>query len=226
MKILVVEDQRRLADSIAKGLRQEKYDVHVAYDGVTAWEKITHEKYHIVLLDWMVPGKSGPEILSLMREKNITIPVIFLTAKSQIDDKIETFQLGADDYVVKPFDFSELLARIEAQLRRPQTYLSPTLTINDLTLDTKTKTVSRAGKNITLSHTEYRLLEYLLRSPEHTKSESQILDNVWDYADDSLSNKVSVYIRYLRNKIDRPFPNSPALIHTVRGLGYKISENE
>ncbi len=223
MKILVIEDQRRLADSIVKGLKQEKYQAKAVYDGVSALNIIDEEYWNVILLDWMLPGKNGKEILQELRSRDISIPVIFLTAKGEVSDKVEALEIGADDYLVKPFDFSELLARINAILRRPDTYVGTILEIDDLQLDTSRKEVRRGDTILDLSLTEYRLLEYLMRSPNQVKSESQILDNVWDYADEGLSNKVSVYIRYLRNKVDRDFPDKPSLIQTVRGFGYKIS---
>jgi DNA-binding response OmpR family regulator len=224
MNILVVEDNRRIADGIVRGLEHKKYNATACYDGESAIEKLYSGKWHAVILDWMLPLKSGPEILEYMREQEMQIPVLFLTARGEVSDRVEMLRAGADDYLVKPFDFIELLARLEALLRRPQHTLSQNFSVGSLKMDTAKKKVTRNGKTIDLSATEYRLLEYLLRNAGQVKNETQILENVWDYADESLSNKVSVYIRYLRNKIDRDFPDQPDLIHTVRGMGYVLEE--
>lgn len=228
MKILIIEDQRRIADSLKKGLKQENFLTETAYDGVTGQKMWQEQKWNLILLDSMLPGVSGPDLLQKMRAHGDETPVIFLTAKSEVEDKVEGLSLGADDYITKPFDFTELLARITSVLRRQKqsAYTHTTLSCDTLEINLQTKQVTRGEKSINLSATEFRLLEYLMRHKDKVKSETEILENVWDEADFSLSNKVSVYMRYLRNKIDRPFPNQTPLIQTVRGMGYKISDTK
>jgi DNA-binding response OmpR family regulator len=224
MKILVVEDEHKIANSIKKGLEQETYTVDLAYDGNTAYDLACSESFDLIVLDLMLPGLSGLEVCRKLRSENIHTPILILTAKDQLQDKVLGLNSGADDYLTKPFAFEELLARIKALSRRPKTVVDTIFTIDDLVLNTSTFEVTRAGKNIQLSSKEYSLLEYLLRHPNKTLTKDQIINHVWSYDADVLPNTVEVYIAYLRNKIDKPFSKSHHLIHTIRGFGYKLAK--
>ncbi|MGE5041806.1 MAG: response regulator transcription factor [Candidatus Levyibacteriota bacterium] len=221
MKVLIVEDEHRIANSIRLGLQQERYTVDVAYDGTTGFDLAVSEEYDIIILDRMLPGMEGVEIARKLREKSIHTPILILTAKSQLADKVEGLESGADDYLTKPFAFEELLARIRALIRRPAHISEEKLKVGDLTLDTKSYEVKRAGKQITLSQKEFALLEYLMRHPKQILNKDQIISHVWSYESDVLPNTVEVYIGYLRNKIDKPFKGG-ALIQTIRGFGYRL----
>lgn len=223
MRILVVEDEHKIANSIKKGLEQESYAVDVAYDGNDGFDLASTEDYDVIILDLLLPGMDGVTICKKLREEKIHIPILMLTAKGELDDKVEGLNAGADDYLVKPFAFEEFLARIRALTRRPKKSLDSVLTVGDLTLDTLTFEVKRADKRIKLSKKEFALLEYLLRHKGNILTKDQIINHVWDYEADILPNTVEVYMGYLRNKIDRPFKNKPPLIQTVRGFGYKIA---
>ena len=223
MRILVVEDEHKIANSIKKGLEQETYAVDVAYGGEEGFDLASSEEYDIIILDLMLPGLDGLTICKkLRREENIHTPILILTAKGEVEDKVKGLNSGADDYLPKPFAFSELLARIRALARRPKQVLESSLRVEDLTLNTLTYQVNRSGKNIELSKKEYALLEYLMRHNGKVLSKDQIINNVWDYDSDVLPNTVEVYIGYLRSKIDKPFKNNKSLIHTVRGFGYRL----
>jgi len=223
MRILVVEDEHKIAQAIKKGLEQETYAVDIAYDGEDGFDLASTEDYDIIILDLMLPKMDGMTVCTkLRREKNIHTPILILTAKGDTEDKVQGLNKGADDYLAKPFAFSELLARVRALSRRPKQTLDPVLTVGDLSLNTLTFEVTRAGKSIVLSKTEYALLEYLLRHTHTVCTKEQIISHVWDYDADILPNTVEVYIGYVRDKIDRPFPVSKHLIRTVRGFGYKI----
>lgn len=223
MRILVVEDEHKIANSLKKGLQQEGYAVDVAYDGLDGFDLASTEDYGVIILDLMLPRMDGVTICKNLREVKIHTPILILTAKGEIDDKVEGLNSGADDYLVKPFSFVELLARIRALLRRPKADIGTTLTVSDLTLDTLSYEVKRAGKVIQLSKKEFALLEYLMRHAGKTLTKDQIICNVWNYDADILPNTVEVYIGYLRGKIDKKFPKEKSLIHTVHGFGYKIS---
>ncbi len=222
MRILVVEDEHKIANSIKKGLEQESYAVDVAFDGQEGFDLAVSEEYDLIVLDLLLPKMDGIEICSKLREKQINIPIIILTAKGQISDKVAGLDAGADDYLTKPFAFEELLARIRALTRRPKNNVGIKLSIRDLVLDTVTYQVRREGKLIQLTAREYALLEYLLRHVNQVLKKEQIINHIWNYDADVLPNTVEVYIGYLRNKIDKSFPNKPQLIQTVRGFGYKI----
>jgi DNA-binding response OmpR family regulator len=222
MKVLVVEDEHKIAASIKRGLEQEAFVVDIAFDGTTGLDLAIGEDYDIIILDRMLPEIDGLEICTTLRKRNIHTPVLILTAKGQLGDRVEGLNAGADDYLVKPFAFEELLARMRALTRRPKQSIAHTLTIEDITLDTTSYTVKRAGKHIQLSNKEFALLEYLMRNSNKTVTKDQIIAHVWNYEADVLPNTVEVYIGYLRNKIDKPFPRS--LIHTVRGFGYRIGD--
>lgn len=223
MRILVVEDEHKIANSIKKGLEQENYAVDVTYDGESGYDIASSEDYDVILLDIMLPGMDGLTICKKLREDNNHTPILILTAKGEIDDKVIGLNTGADDYLVKPFAFSELIARIKALSRRPKSSVSNILEINNLTIDTLNYVVKRANKLIKLSKKEYSLLEYLVRHKDKILSKDQIIQHVWNYESDILPNTVEVYIGYLRNKIDKPFTNYLPLIHTIRGFGYKVS---
>jgi len=227
MRILVVEDEHKIANSIKKGLEQEFYAVDVAYDGEYGFDLAATEDYDLIILDLMLPKMDGVTFCRKLRnEENIHTPILILTAKGQVDDKVEGLNAGADDYLVKPFAFAELLARIRALTRRPKQILANEMSYKDLRLNILTFEVRRANKQIRLSRKEFALLEYLLRHKGTILAKDQIINHVWDYDADVLPNTVEVYIGYLRNKIDRPFKNKPPLIKTVRGFGYKIGGEE
>lgn len=224
MRILVVEDEHKIANSIKKGLEQESFAVDVAYDGESGFDLAASEDYDAVVLDLMLPKIEGLEVCRKLREdENVHTPILILTAKGELDDKVNGLNSGADDYLAKPFAFAELLARIRALSRRPKQTLDAVLKVGDLTLNSLTFEVKRGKKTIELSKTEYALLEYLMRHKDKVLTKDKIINHVWDYDADILPNTVEVYIGYLRNKIDRAFPKSKSLIHTVRGFGYKIS---
>lgn len=223
MRILIVEDEHKIANSIKKGLEQEAFAVDVSFDGSTGFDLASSEDYDLIILDRLLPNLDGVEISKKLREQNIHIPILMLTAKGQISDKVEGLDAGADDYLTKPFGFEELLARIRALLRRPKDARGSILKFEDLTLNTLSYEIKRGDKNIQLSSKEYSLLEYLLRHPNQVLTKDQIISHVWDYEADVLPNTVEVYIGYLRKKIDKPFSDKKPLIKTVRGFGYKIS---
>jgi len=222
MRILVVEDEKKIADSIKKGLEQESYAVDVAYDGEAGFDLASTEDYDIIVLDLMLPRIDGMTVCKQLRQEKIQTPVLMLTAKGALEDKVQGLNGGADDYLVKPFAFAELVARIKALARRPKKALAAVLTIDDLSLDTVSLEVKRGDKKLKLSKKEFALLEHLLRNQDKILSKKQLIHSVWDFDADVLPNTVEVYIGYLRNKIDKPFKNKPKLIHTIRGFGYKI----
>ncbi len=224
MKILLVEDEYRISRSLKKGLEQEGFLVDVAFDGEVAYELASSNEYEVIILDLMIPKIDGMTVCKQLRADKIYIPILVLTAKDNLEDKVLALDFGADDYLVKPFAFAELLARTRALTRRPKIQLSSILKIEDLQLDTKSFTVKRNDKIIDLSKKEFALLEYLLRHKNRILSKEQIISHVWDYETNILFNTVEVYIGYLRNKIDKPFRGKKPLIQTVRGFGYKIGE--
>jgi len=226
MRILVVEDEHKIANSIKKGLEQETYAVDVAYDGQDGFAFASTEDYDAIILDIMLPKMNGIEVCKQLRACQVHTPILMLTAKGQLNDKVEGLNAGADDYLVKPFAFVELLARVKALTRRPKESFGSVLTAADLSLNTLTYEVKRSEKQIELSKKEYALLEYLLRNQGRILTKDQIINHVWDYDADILPNTVEVYIGYLRNKIDKPFTNKPALIQTVRGFGYRIGSDK
>ncbi len=220
MRILIVEDEQKIADAIKRGLEQHAFAADTAYDGDRGLALATTEPYDLVILDRMLPGSiDGIGILKKMREAGLHIPVLLLTAKDKVLDKAFGLNSGADDYLVKPFAFVELIARVRALLRRPVAGAGTKLIYQDLTLDPEALKVGRAGKNIDLTSKEFALLEYMMRNPEQTLRKETIMAHVWDYDADILPNTVEVYIGYLRGKVDKPF-TSPSLIHTKRGFGY------
>ncbi len=220
MRILTVEDDHKIAGAIKRGLMQENFAVDIEYDGESGLGAASTLPYDLIILDRMLPGMDGVEICKKLREKQIHTPILMLTAKSNVSERVEGLNAGADDYLPKPFSFEELLARIRALLRRPKEAKNDTLQVDDLLLNTLSYSVERAGQPIQLSSKEFALLEYLMRNSGRVLSKENIMEHVWDFDADILPNNVEVYIGYLRNKIDKPFKKS--LIHTVRGFGYKI----
>ena len=222
MRILVIEDEHKIARALKRALEQEKYAVDVVYDGDEGYAMATTEPYDLAIIDRMIPGEyDGIAVVKAMREQKIHTPVLLLTALGTTADKTKGLDSGADDYLVKPFALEELLARVRALLRRPTEQKDVVLKAGDLTLDTTTFEVMRAGKEIRLTSKEFALLEFLLRNQGRPLSKETIIAHVWDYDADILHNTVEVYIKYIRNKIDLPF-KTPPLIQTVRGFGYKI----
>ena len=221
MRILVVEDEHKIARAVARALEQENYAVDVAYDGDEGFAMATTEPYDVSVIDRMIPGEhDGIGIVTGMRAAKIHTPVLLLTALGTTADKTKGLDSGADDYLVKPFALAELLARVRALLRRPPEQQGVVLKADDLELDTTTFSVTRGGKEISLTSKEFALLEYLLRNQGRPSSKETIVAHVWDYDADILLNTVEVYIKYLRAKVDEPFKKQ--LIKTVRGFGYKI----
>ena len=226
MRILVVEDEKDLSDVIKKGLEEEGFVVNTAGDGQQAVDFAWDNEYDLIILDLMLPVKSGMQALKEIREYEINTAVIILTAKDGVEDKIKGLNRGADDYLTKPFAFGELVARVRALLRRGIEENNNQLKTGDLVIDTVNHNVSRSGSEIPLTVKEYAVLEYLTRNRGQVLSRTQIEEHVWDYRYGSTSNIVDVYIRYLRQKIDKDF--EPKLIETVHGRGYRIKviENE
>lgn len=224
MRVLIIEDEHKIANSLKKGLELEKYAVDVVYDGISGFDMASTEDYDVIVLDLMLPGMSGIEICKTLRKKEIHTPILILTAKNLIKEKIEGLNSGADDYLTKPFSFEELLARIRALTRRPKDMINAELHVGDLIMDTTNFIVKRDDKIINLSSKEFSLLEYLMRNSNKILTKEQITNHVWDYDANILPNTVEVYIRNLRNKIDIPFSNKQPLIQTIRGFGYKLGE--
>lgn len=221
MRVLIIEDEHKIARALARALQQETYAVDVAYDGDEGHAMATTEPYDVAIIDRMLPGSyNGVDIVKAMREAKIHTPVLFLSALDSIEERTAGLDAGADDYLVKPFALQELLARVRALLRRPTEQQSEILSAGDLSLDTISYTVTRAGVPIQLTSKEYALLEYLLRNQGRPISKDVIISHVWDYDADILPNTVEVYVKYLRAKVDAPFKKP--LIHTVRGFGYKL----
>lgn len=222
MHILVVEDEERLAGLLRRILTGERHTVDLAYDGISGRDLALSGDYDAVILDVMLPGVDGMEICRQMRMEQVTTPVLMLTARGAIEDRVTGLNAGADDYLVKPFVVKELVARVNALLRRRDRRfeMNSRLSMADLTLDLVSHEARRAGRLIELTAKEYALLEYLMRHPNQVLTRDQIISSVWGYDTEALSNVVDIYIHFLRDKVDRGF--SHALIKTVRGIGYKI----
>lgn len=219
---MVVEDERRLANIIKKGLSEEGFAVDVAYDGEEGQYLAESEEYDLLILDIMLPKIGGLTICRELRAKNIRAPVLMLTAKSEVDDKVAGLDSGADDYMTKPFSFLELRSRIHALIRRSKQEASPTLTISDLEIDPIKHKAAREGKPVKLTPKEFSILELLLRHKDEVVTRTMVIEHVWDYNFDGMSNIVDVFVASLRRKVDK---NSKIkLIHTIHGVGYKISE--
>ena len=218
MRILLVEDDRRIARFVAKGLREQAYAVDVTGDGDDAFYKVSINDYDAVILDVMIPGRDGFQVCRDMRAAGIAVPVIMLTARDTVQDRITGLDSGADDYLIKPFAVTELLARLRALLRRGQVVRPATIRIADLLLDTRAQSATRSGRELSLTSKEYALLEYLAREGGRVVSRAEIAEHVWDENFDPLTNLIDVHINRLRRKVDNGF--SAKLIHTRRGAGY------
>lgn len=222
IRILLVEDERKIADALKSGLQENGYDAEVAYDGDMGFRMFKNQDYDLIILDINLPVINGYELCRMIRRKNDNILVLMLTAMSSVGDKLEGFNTGADDYLVKPFEFKELLARIRALLKR-KSLVAPTgnkLTIADLEMNLDSKEVIRNGKVIKLTAKEFQLLEYFLRNHNRVLSRADIALQVWGLDFDSKTNVIDVYVNYLRNKIDKNFPEK--LLHTMVGMGYVL----
>jgi two-component system copper resistance phosphate regulon response regulator CusR len=224
MRILLVEDDSKLAGVLRQGLKEEGFGVDVSKDGIDGLAMALSSNYDALLLDVMLPRRSGFQLLRELRRRGSGIPVLILTARSSVEDRVHGLNLGADDYLPKPFEFQELLARLRAITRRPGVEPRTTLVEADLELDTVSRVVKRAGRRIELTTKEFALLEYLLQKKGIVVTRGMILDHVWDLDYHGRSNLVEVYINGLRRKIDQDF--EPKLIHTVRGAGYVLREAE
>jgi len=223
MRLLIVEDESRLAASLKKGLELERYTVDLAADGIAGFDLAVDGDYDLIILDLMLPGLDGLEICRRLRRQQISTPILILTARGDIRDRITGLDSGADDYLPKPFSFEELLARIRALARRPRRLNTEILSFGDLKFNLQTYEVSRAGHSLTLSRREFSLLEYFLRHPRQILTKDQIIAHVWNYDSDILPNTVEVFIKKLRAKIN--FPKLPLLIQTVRGFGYRLDSH-
>lgn len=223
MRIVVVEDEVKIAQAIKRGLELHGYAVDVAYDADSGLAHATDPDYDLVILDRMLPGSmDGVELCKRARAEGSSVPILMLTARGTLGDKVEGLNSGADDYLVKPFSFDELTARVRALLRRQPHHIGAIMQIGDLSVDTVTYKVKRGDESIKLSSKEFSLLEYLLHSQGRVVTKDMIITHVWDGDALVLPNTVEVYIGYLRNKVDRAFPDRPPLIHTLRGFGYKL----
>ncbi|KIX10943.1 response regulator [Dethiosulfatarculus sandiegensis] len=219
MRILIVEDDRKIASFIAKGLKESGYAVDQAHDGGQGLSLALSQSYDAAVMDIMLPGIDGIEIIEEMRRQKIDTPVLILSAKRSLDDRINGLQKGGDDYLTKPFAFSELLARLQALIRRSSRTVEPgALKVGDLSMDLLQRTVKRSGEEISLQPKEFSLLEYLMRNTDKVVSKTTILEHVWDYSFDPQTNVVDVVICRLRNKVDKGYDTK--LIHTIRGVGY------
>ena len=222
MRILLVEDEEKVSRFVERGLVAERFAVDAVYDGTSGLEYATTYSYDLIILDLMLPNLSGTDVLRQLRRVNQSVPVLVLTARDTVADKVENFEIGADDYLTKPFAFAELLVRIKALLRRGPVSRASVLHVGDLELDRLSQQVRRAGQRIELTAKEYALLEYLMSNAGRVLSRTMIIEHVWDESFDGLTNIVDVYVRHLRNKVDDP--HEQKLIRTVRGVGYTISD--
>jgi heavy metal response regulator len=221
MRVLVVEDEKKIAEFVRKGLTEQGYAVDLAFDGeeALAWPAVA--EFDVIILDVMLPQRDGLDVCRTLRQRGLKTPILMLTARDAIDDRVTGLDSGADDYLVKPFAFAELLARLRAVSRRQPAVLDAELRVADLEVDTSTRTASRAGHEIELTTKEYTILEYLMRNRDRVMTRTMIAEHVWNYDFDNASNVIDVHIRNLRRKIDDGFQTK--LIRTVRGAGYRIS---
>jgi heavy metal response regulator len=222
MHILVVEDEKKVSTFIQRGLEEEGFSVDAAFDGEEGIRKAESNAYDLILMDVMLPKMDGLAAIKYLREKNVMTPILCLTARDSVDDKVTGLDIGADDYLAKPFAFVELVARCRALIRRGSNDRGAEILFADLRLDPVTHKVWRAGDEIVLTSKEYALMEYFMRNPNRVLTRQMIAENVWDYTFDSFTNIIDVYVNYLRNKIDQKYDKK--LIHTVRGAGYALKE--
>ena len=222
MRVLVVEDEPGIAQFIRQGLREAGYAVDVAYDGEEGLDYVYVAEYDVLVLDILLPKLDGLDVLHALRARGVKTPVLLLTAKDTVEDRVRGLDSGADDYLVKPFAFPELVARLRALLRRPPLQIDPVLHLGDLAMDTARREVRRGGRLIELSPREFTLLEYFMRHPQHVLTRTQLAEHVWNFDFFNDSNVVDVYIGYLRRKIDRG--SDRPLLQTVRGVGYRLSD--
>ncbi|MDX2481210.1 MAG: response regulator transcription factor [Desulfuromusa sp.] len=223
MRILVVEDEKKVSTFIQRGLEEEGFSVDVAFDGEDGVKKAESQPYDLILMDIMLPKMDGLAAVKYLREKDIMTPILCLTARDSVDDKVSGLDIGADDYLAKPFAFVELVARCRALIRRGSNVRGAEIFFADVRLDPVAHKVWRAGEEIILTSKEYALMEYFMRNPNRVLTRLMIAENVWDYTFDSFTNIIDVYVNYLRNKIDQKFEKK--LIHTVRGAGYALKES-
>ena len=224
MRVLVVEDERRIAEFLCRGLSEQGYAVDVAPDGEEALDWPAVAEFDAIILDVMLPVRDGFQVCRILRERGVKTPILMLTARDAVEDRVRGLVSGADDYLVKPFAFSELLARLRALSRRDRAALGTVLSVADLTMDTSARDVRRQAVSIELTTKEYALLEYLMRHANQVLTRTMIAEHVWNYDFDNATNVIDVHVRNLRRKVDEPFGTK--LIQTVRGAGYRISANE
>jgi DNA-binding response OmpR family regulator len=222
MRILIVEDEKKLCDLMERALRAERFAVDTALDGNSGWQFSETYEYDLIILDLMLPGLGGSEILRRVRAQNQEVPILILTAQEATEEKVRNFEAGADDYLTKPFAFAELIMRVKALLRRGSMTRATIIRVGNLEIDKMSQQVKRDGQRIELTRKEYALLEYLASNPGRVFSRTMIVEHVWDQSFEGLNNIVDVYVRHLRRKVDDPFPTK--LIHTVRGVGYSLGE--
>lgn len=223
LNILLVEDEKKIADVLKKGLIEQRFEVELAYDGLIAKKLLENHSFHLIILDINLPGMNGYELCKYIRTRDEKVPVIMLTALNAINDKIEGFDAGADDYMVKPFDFKELLVRMKALLKRIyQVQQGNVLKVSDVVLNLENKEVTRSGNIIPLTSKEFQLLEYFVRNKNRLVSRADIALNVWDIDFDTKTNVIDVYVNFLRKKLDKDY--SPRLIHTQVGMGYILKD--
>jgi two-component system OmpR family response regulator len=224
MRILVIEDEPKIAQAVKQGLELKGFAVDMVHDADSGLSYAVDPDYDAIVLDRMLPGSmDGVALCQKLRTDGVSTPIIMLTARGTIGDRVEGLNSGADDYLVKPFSFDELTARVRALLRRPAAQVGTSLRVGDLEMDTAGYEVKRNNQSIKLSHKEFALLEYFMHHPDQVITKDMLISHVWDEAADILPNTIEVYVGYLRNKIDRPFPEDKALLHTLRGFGYKLS---
>jgi heavy metal response regulator len=224
MRVLVVEDEHRIADFLCRGLSERGYAVDVAHDGEEALDWATVAQFDVIILDVMLPVRDGIQVCRILRERGLKTPILMLTARDAVEDRVRGLDSGADDYLVKPFAFAELLARLRALTRREPAMLGTALQVGDLTLDTIAREVHRQRARIDLTTKEFALLEYLMRHPNQVLTRTMIAEHVWSYDFDNVTNVIDVHVRNLRRKVDDPFPAK--LIQTIRGAGYRISAQQ
>ena len=224
MRVLVVEDEERIAEFVRNGLTEHGYAVDVARDGGEALDWSDIADFDVIVLDVMLPVRDGVDVCKTLRARGLRTPILMLTARDAVEDRVRGLDSGADDYLVKPFAFAELVARLRALTRREPRLLSPILRLGDLVLDSSTREVARGGRPLDLTTKEYALLEYLMRNPNQVLTRTMIAEHVWNYDFDNATNVIDVHIRNLRRKLDDPFPAK--LIQTVRGAGYRISSRQ